>query len=112
MGTSETGRLLIASHTMTEGSFASLAHANQPLVREKFMSKVDSKIDDDELQPEDDLAQLKGRTRGKYVERYRAGTNLVLLDPDVAAAFPDAKSANDALRLLIKVAESKVPRHS
>ena len=60
---------------------------------------------DDEMRPEYDLSQLKGRVRGKYVERYRAGTNLVLLDPDVAAAFPDAKAVNEALRLLMDVAQ-------
>ncbi len=48
--------------------------------------------------------------RGKYVERYRAGTNLVPLDPDVAAAFPDAKAVNDALRMLIEVARKQVSR--
>jgi hypothetical protein len=57
------------------------------------------------MRPEYDFSQLKGRVRGKYVERYREGTNLVLLDPDVAAAFPDAKAVNDALRLLMDVAE-------
>jgi hypothetical protein len=46
------------------------------------------------------------------VERYRAGTNLVLLDPDVAAAFPDAKAVNDALRMLIEVARKQVSRQS
>ena len=45
---------------------------------------------------------MKGGVRGKYVERYREGTNVVLLDPDVAAAFPDAKAVNDALRLLLR----------
>jgi len=70
------------------------------------MKKVESEMmEKDELRPEYDLSQLKGRVRGKYVERYRAGTNLVLLEPDVAAAFPDAKAVNEALRLLIKVAE-------
>ena len=64
-------------------------------------------MEEDELRPEYDLSQLKGRVRGKYVERYRAGTNLVLLEPDVAAAFPDAKAVNEALRLLIKVAENQ-----
>ena len=62
---------------------------------------------EDELRPEYDLSQLKGRVRGKYVERYREGTNLVLLEPDVAAAFPDAKTVNEALRLLIKVAQTQ-----
>ena len=72
------------------------------------MKKVESETEEDELRPEYDLSQLKGKVRGKYVERYRAGTNLVLLEPDVAAAFPDAKAVNEALRLLIKVAETQV----
>ncbi len=59
----------------------------------------------DELRSEYDFAQMKGGVRGKYVERYRAGTNLVLLDPDVAEAFPDEKSVNDALRLLMQIAQ-------
>lgn len=63
---------------------------------------------DDEMRPEYDFSQLKGRVRGKYVERYREGTNLVLLDPDVAASFPDAKAVNDALRMLIEVARKQV----
>ena len=71
------------------------------------MKKVESEMEEDELRPEYDLSQLKGRVRGKYVERYREGTNLVLLEPDVAAAFPDAKTVNEALRLLIKVAQSQ-----
>ena len=74
------------------------------------MKKVEPEVEEDELRPEYDLSQLKGRVRGKYVERYREGTNLVLLEPDVAAAFPDAKAVNEALRLLIKVARSQTPQ--
>ncbi len=55
----------------------------------------------DELRPEYDLSKLKGSLRGKYVARYRAGTNLVLLSPDVAEYFPDEQSVNRALRTLI-----------
>ncbi len=73
------------------------------------MKKVEAETED-ELRPEYDLSQLKGRTRGKYVERYQAGTNLVRLEPDVAAAFPDAKAVNDALRILIKVAHSQASK--
>ncbi|MGF1539620.1 MAG: hypothetical protein ACFCU5_04085 [Pleurocapsa sp.] len=62
----------------------------------------------DELRSEYDLAQLKGGVRGKYTKRYRLGTNLVLLEPDVAQAFPNAQSVNEALRLLIKLAQSQV----
>jgi hypothetical protein len=62
----------------------------------------------DELRSEYDLAQLKEGVRGKYTEHYRRGTNLVLLEPDVAKIFPNAQSVNEALRLLIKLAQSQV----
>jgi len=59
---------------------------------------------EDELRPEYDLKELlKDGERGKYADRYRAGTNLVLLDPDVAKAFPDDRAVNDALRLVIQL---------
>jgi hypothetical protein len=58
----------------------------------------------DELRPEYDLKSLKGLVRGKYYQRAMAGTNLVLLEPDVARAFPDSDSVNRALRLLRDVA--------
>jgi hypothetical protein len=73
------------------------------------MKKVESEEEDD-LQSEYDFSQMQGGVRGKYVERYRQGTNLVLLDPDVAAAFPDAKAVNDALRLLLQEKQSHSPR--
>jgi len=58
----------------------------------------------DELRPEYDLRQLlKGAVRGKYAARYRAGTNLVLLEPDVAKAFPNEQAVNDALRLVMRL---------
>ncbi len=61
----------------------------------------------DELRQEYDLSKLKGGVRGKYAMRYRAGTNLVLLSPDVAEYFPDERSVNTALRRLIHVAKVK-----
>jgi len=73
------------------------------------MKNIESEEADD-LRPEYDFSQMKGRVRGKYVERYRQGTNLVLLDPDVADAFPDAKAVNDALRLLLQEKQSPNPR--
>lgn len=68
------------------------------------MNKNKDKQESDEMRPEYDLSQLKGRVRGKYVERYREGTNLVLLEADVKTAFPDSESVNEALRMLMKVA--------
>ncbi len=70
--------------------------------------ELDSEMEDD-LRPEYDLSQLKNRVRGKYAERYKEGTNLVLLAPDVAQSFPDSESVNEALRLLIKVAKISHP---
>jgi len=64
----------------------------------------------DELRPEYDLSTLKGGVRGKYATRYRAGTNLVLLSPDVAEYFPDEQSVNTALRTLIHVAKGPLRR--
>jgi hypothetical protein len=58
----------------------------------------------DDLRPEYDLASLKGLVRGKYYKRAMAGTNLVLLEPDVARVFRDSDSVNRALRLLCDVA--------
>jgi hypothetical protein len=42
--------------------------------------------------------------RGKYAKRYAEGTNVVVLAPDVAAAFPDSESVNEALRALLRIA--------
>ena len=47
---------------------------------------------------------------GKYARRYAAGTNVVLLDPDVAGVFPDSKFVNDALRSLIQIVERRRSR--
>lgn len=64
---------------------------------------------DNELRPEYDLSELlKGGVRGKYADRFREGTNLVLLAPDVAAMFPDEQAVNDALRLVMQLA--RIPK--
>jgi hypothetical protein len=58
----------------------------------------------DELRPEYDLKSLlKSGVRGKYAKKYREGTNLVLLEPEIAKAFPNEKAVNDALRLVIEL---------
>ncbi len=67
-------------------------------------TKDDMASDDDEPRPEYDASMLKGGVRGKNLERYRAGTNLALLAPDVRAAFPTDEAVNQALRSLM-------PRH-
>jgi hypothetical protein len=70
------------------------------------MKKASTKRTDDDLRSEYDLSQLKGGVRGKYYREATAGTNLVLIDPEIAKVFPDAESVNRALRLLADTAES------
>ncbi len=60
------------------------------------------------IRREYDLSKLKGAVRGKYYRRFSEGTNLVLLDPDIADAFPSAKAVNEALRVLVNVASTRV----
>jgi len=62
--------------------------------------------DNDEIRPEYDFSH---GVRGKHYEAYRAGTNVVFLDPDVAQAFADSASVNQALRLLIQLARTSTP---
>jgi hypothetical protein len=61
---------------------------------------------EDELRPEYDLTQLKGGVRGKYYRQATAGTNLVVIEPDLFEAFPDEASVNRALRLLVSTANA------
>jgi len=61
---------------------------------------------EDELRPEYDLSQLKGGVRGKYYQQANAGTNLILIEPDLIRAFPDGESVNQALRLLLTAANA------
>lgn len=71
------------------------------------MRKKKDKDLDDEMRPEYDLTKLKFVGRGIYSERYRSGTNIVLLDKDVRKAFPDDESVNEALRVIAKVAKQQ-----
>jgi hypothetical protein len=62
------------------------------------MRKSAAKVLDGGLRTEYDLSLLKGGVRGKYFGRDTAGTNLVLIEPDLAKLFPDSESVNRALR--------------
>ena len=63
------------------------------------------KVKRDELRPEYRREDLGKGVRGKYLKAYRAGTNLVLLRPEVAAAFPTERAVNEALSSLIEVVQ-------
>ncbi len=60
----------------------------------------------DEIRPEYDFSR---GVRGKHYEAYRAGTNVVFLEPDVAKVFTDSASVNQVLRLLLQLARTNVP---
>ena len=85
-------------------------HDLQPHTNEDTMKKTDTATDD--LRPEYDFSKMKDGVRGKYTQRFRAGTNIAKIDPDVAEVFADDTAVNEALRELIKVARRQVqPAH-
>jgi hypothetical protein len=99
------------SPTLTEEAGLELSVLEEPLAKKGgFMKKEVDELED-ELRPEYDFSKMAGGVRGKYVERYRSGTNLVLLDPDVAEAFPTDASVNEALRLLLQIAQRQQPNN-
>ena len=53
---------------------------------------------------------FSGGVRGKYYKQYLEGTNVVLLEADVAEVFRDSESVNQALRVLINIAKNQVPQ--
>ena len=69
------------------------------------MSPANKTEPDTQMRTEYDI---RGGVRSKYYERYRQGTNVVVLEPDIAAVFPDSASVNQALCLLIQVARQHV----
>ncbi len=76
---------------------------------ERHMNKKSKDDKTDDLRPEYDLRELfKDGVQGKYADRFQEGTNLVLLDSDVAEAFPNDEAVNEALRLVIKL--TKLPK--
>ena len=60
----------------------------------------------DDLRPQYDLSQLGGGVRGKYYRRATTGTNLVMIEPDLATLFPDSKAVNRALRVIAEAAQT------
>ncbi len=60
---------------------------------------------DDDLRDDYPPSLIRAGVRGKYAKRYAGGTNVVLLAPDVAAAFPSSDAVNEALRMLVRIAQ-------
>lgn len=72
-------------------------------------NKPESAVDADEILPEYDFSRA---LPNKFASRFAAGSSVVVLDPDVAAAFPNPKDANDALRALAGIIQKHRPRRS
>ena len=70
------------------------------------MKNTSAKKNNGGLRPEYDLSKLKGGVRGKYYKKANAGTNLVLIEPELTEVFPDSESVNRALKLLFDTAVS------
>jgi len=99
LGESNRVRLLVVFSPNGKTGFASSAPGWRRAMRGKTMKKaVKNNLNPDML---DEYDFSKG-VRGKYAKRYADGTNIVVLAPDVAVAFPDSDSVNAALRALLK----------
>src|SRR5437870_5543077 len=70
--------------------------------KEGSMNRKANTRSEDEMRPEYDFS---GGVRGKFYKEYMKGTNVVLLDPDVAEVFPDSQAVNEALRVLAQLAK-------
>lgn len=68
------------------------------------MKKASAERQNDDLRPDYDLARLAGGVRGKYYRQAVGGTNLILIEPELARVFRDSESVNRALRLLMETA--------
>ena len=67
---------------------------------------------DDDLRPEYRREDFGTMVRGKYAARLKESSNIIVLDPEIAEAFPNAKAVNDALRGLLELARTSVNRSS
>jgi hypothetical protein len=66
------------------------------------MKQDDDELDDYELKAEYDLAQMTILPKGRFDPKHRLGNNVIVLEPDVAKAFPTDEAVNEALRLLLQ----------
>ncbi len=113
IGYSSRGRLLVVSHTEREKQYALSVRGVQPPMKGKDM-KVKKKKVNDELRSEYNFDYSKA-VRGKYYKHILdEGTNVVMLEPDIAEAFRDSAAVNDALRSLLDLTKTtqRLTKHS
>jgi uncharacterized DUF497 family protein len=106
VGNTAGDRVVFVSHCQ-RGNRVRIIGAREATRRERRQYKKASVSRlDDTLRPEYDLSQLKGGVRGKYYRQAVAGTNLMLIEPELAEVFRDADAVNRALRLLADTAKA------
>ena len=87
------------------GRFASSPQGWQPSEKQSAMKKKASERDGLPMRAEYDFS--KG-VRGKYARRFKQGTNIVVLEPEIAEVFPDSAAVNDALKALVQIVNRKI----
>lgn len=106
IGMSEAGRVLLFAHADRAGAIRIISARKANRAERNYYEENGN----DDVRPEYDLSAMKTGVKGKYAGEYAKGTNLVLLEKDVADFFPDSKSVNDALRSLVRIARAKAKR--
>lgn len=106
---SSQGRLLVISHTSAVMPFESLVRVLQPSMKGTFMKKVKSNLD--ELRAEYKRSDVGKLERGKYYKRVMASSNVVVLNAEMAAIFPNSAAVNKALHSLVDVAQKPQAYH-
>lgn len=104
LGVSSSGRLLMIAHAEREDAIRIISARKATRSERKNMKKA-KKLAADELRSEYKRSDFGVLVRGKYIERLRKGSNVVVLDPEVANLFPNADSVNTALRALAEIAK-------
>jgi uncharacterized DUF497 family protein len=100
------GRLVFVSHCERGRRIRIIGAAWRREPSENNMKKESAAKRSDDLRPQYDLSQLKDGVRGKYHRRAAAGTNLVIIEPDLAILFPDSEAVNRALRVIADAAQT------
>jgi uncharacterized DUF497 family protein len=103
-GVSSLGRLLVVSHTDRGDRIRIIMPGWRHALKGDSMKKAETRID--ELRPEYQREDFGMMVRGKYAARTKESSNVVVLDPDVAEAFPNALAVNQALRALLELART------
>jgi hypothetical protein len=106
IGESASGRALVVAHPESGENIRIIMRGRSRAARGDSMKKTLRQRNHDGMRSEYDFASMKGGVRGKHYREYRNGTNVVLLQPDVAEAFPTEDAVNEALRGILTTARA------